>query len=30
MFNYSYALPNEPNTGTSAASIFAARLNVFW
>src|SRR6267142_3332972 len=23
MFNYSYALPNEPNTGTSVTNIFA-------
>jgi phosphate-selective porin OprO/OprP len=30
MFNYSYALPDEPNTGTSAANIFATRLAVFW
>jgi hypothetical protein len=30
MFNYSYALPDEPNTGTSAADIFAARLAAFW
>jgi phosphate-selective porin OprO/OprP len=30
MFNYSYALPDEPNTGTSVANIFAARLAVFW
>ena len=30
MFNYTYALPNEPNTGVSAASIFATRLNVYW
>jgi phosphate-selective porin OprO/OprP len=30
MFNYSYALPDEPNTGTSVANIFAARLGVHW
>ena len=30
MFNYSYAVPHEPNTGTSVASIYAARLGVFW
>jgi len=30
MFNYSYALPDDPNTGTSAANIFATRLAMFW
>jgi phosphate-selective porin OprO/OprP len=30
MFNYSYALPDEPNTGTSATNIFAARMGVYW
>jgi phosphate-selective porin OprO/OprP len=30
MFNYSYALPDEPNTGRSAANLFAARLGLFW
>jgi len=30
MFNYSYALPDEPNVGTSAASIFATRLAMYW
>jgi phosphate-selective porin OprO/OprP len=30
MFNYSYAVPNEMNTGTSAANIFGTRLGVFW
>jgi phosphate-selective porin OprO/OprP len=30
MFNYTSAQPDEPNTGTSSASIFATRLNVFW
>lgn len=30
MFNYIYALPNEPNTGTSAASEYAMRLGVYW
>jgi phosphate-selective porin OprO/OprP len=30
MFNYSYAVPNEMNSGTSAASIFGTRLGVFW
>lgn len=30
MFNYSYAMPNEINTGTSAASVFATRLAMFW
>jgi phosphate-selective porin OprO/OprP len=28
--NYSYCMPGEPNTGTSAANIFATRLSVFW
>lgn len=30
MFNYTYAFPDEQNTGTSSASIFATRLGVFW
>jgi phosphate-selective porin OprO/OprP len=30
MFNYSYAVPDEINTGDSAASIFSTRLAVFW
>jgi len=30
MFDYTYAVPDEPNTGTSAANVFASRLNVFW
>jgi phosphate-selective porin OprO/OprP len=30
MFNYSYAVPDEPNAGTSVANIFATRLAVFW
>lgn len=30
MANYSYAVPNEMNTGTSAANIFGTRLEVFW
>lgn len=30
MFNYSYALPDEPNSGTSAANIYATRFAVFW
>jgi phosphate-selective porin OprO/OprP len=30
MFNYSYAVPNEPNTGASVANIFGCRLAVFW
>ena len=30
MFNYSYAIPDEPNTGTSVANIFGSRLAVFW
>jgi len=30
MFNYSYAIPDEPNTGTSAASVFGTRLAVHW
>jgi phosphate-selective porin OprO and OprP len=30
MLNYSYAMPDEPNTGTSAANIFATRLAMFW
>jgi len=30
MFNYSYAIPEEPNTGTSVASIFAARVATYW
>jgi phosphate-selective porin OprO/OprP len=30
MFNYTYALPEEPNSGTSVANIFSTRLGVFW
>ena len=30
LFNYSYAVPDEVNTGTSEAHIFATRLAVFW
>jgi phosphate-selective porin len=30
MFNYTYAVPQEPNTGTSVANIFAMRLGMFW
>jgi phosphate-selective porin OprO/OprP len=30
MFNYSYVLPEEPNTGISAANIYSGRLGVFW
>ena len=30
MFNYSYDLPNELNSGVSAASIYATRLAIFW
>ena len=30
MFNYSYEVPNEPNTGSSVANIYATRLGVFW
>jgi len=30
MFNYSYALRNEPNAGKSVANIYATRLAVFW
>jgi phosphate-selective porin OprO and OprP len=30
MFNYSYVVPEEPNSGTSNASVFATRLGVFW
>jgi phosphate-selective porin OprO and OprP len=30
MFNYSYAVPEEPNSGTSVANVFATRLGVFW
>jgi phosphate-selective porin OprO/OprP len=30
MFNYVYALPNERNTGVSAANEYAMRLGVFW
>jgi phosphate-selective porin OprO/OprP len=30
MLNYSYAVPEEPNTGTSAANVLGTRLAVFW
>jgi phosphate-selective porin len=30
LFNYTYNVPNEPNTGTSVANIFGTRLNVYW
>lgn len=30
MFNYSYAVPEEPNTGMSAANLFAMRIGLFW
>src|SRR5262249_34331658 len=30
MFTSSYAVPDEPNTGTSTANIFGTRLAVFW
>jgi phosphate-selective porin OprO/OprP len=30
MFNYVYAVPDEPNTGASAANIFATRLAMYW
>jgi phosphate-selective porin OprO/OprP len=30
MFNYSYEAPDEANVGTTEASLFAARLNVFF
>ncbi len=30
MFNYSYVIPHELNSGTSSANIFGTRLAVFW
>ncbi|MEX0675666.1 MAG: porin [Pirellulales bacterium] len=30
MFNYSYEAPDESNLGTTDASVFGTRLNVFW
>jgi phosphate-selective porin OprO/OprP len=30
MFNYSYEAPDEANLGTTEASVYAARLNVFF
>lgn len=30
LFNYSYAVPTEPNTGASVANLFGGRLAVFW
>jgi phosphate-selective porin OprO/OprP len=30
MFNYTYNAPDDPNTGTSFASVFSTRLGVFW
>lgn len=30
MFNYSHAMPDEPNVGSSSASLFSTRLAMFW
>jgi phosphate-selective porin len=30
LFNYTYEVPDEPNTGTSTGNVYALRLNVFW
>ena len=30
MFNYSYEAPDESNVGTTEASVYAMRLNVFF
>jgi phosphate-selective porin OprO and OprP len=30
LFNYSYVVLDEPNTGRSASNVFAGRLGVFW
>lgn len=30
MINYSYVMPNEQDSGTSAASIYGTRLAVYW
>jgi phosphate-selective porin len=30
MGNYSCAIPDEPNTGSSVAHIFALRMGMFW
>ncbi|MBX3411679.1 MAG: hypothetical protein KF708_03085 [Pirellulales bacterium] len=30
LFNYTYQAPDEPNTGSSASSIYGMRLNVHW
>ena len=30
MFNYTYDVPQEPNTGSSVASTYGMRLGVFW
>jgi phosphate-selective porin OprO/OprP len=30
LFNYTYSAPDEPNTGTSSASVFGSRLAIFW
>ena len=30
LFNYTYDVPDEPNTGSSVSNTFAMRLNVFW
>jgi phosphate-selective porin OprO and OprP len=30
LFNYTYEVPDEPNTGASTGNIYAMRLNVYW
>jgi len=30
LFNYNYAVPDEPTAGASEASVFGTRLNVHW
>ncbi len=30
LFNYTYEVPDEPNTGASVGNVYAMRLNVFW
>jgi phosphate-selective porin len=30
MFNYTHAMPDEPNFGSSSANMFATRMAMYW